>query len=242
MRIFLVLIMISFVCNGQGNDALRQTIKGKVYADTIELEGIKVNSLKTKESTITDIDGNFSINVMLGDTLIFSSVNQKELRLPITKKSFTDDDLVVKMQSNFYMLNEVQVLKYDNINAISLGIVPRGIKYLPPAVRKYNASKSGVGLIPLLNLLSGQTAMLKKEVQIEKKEEFLLQIDAMFEEKNFIKNWKIPSEYVRGFKYYVVEDENFTKVLKAKNKTSIEFLMGQLAIKYLEIIKNESDR
>jgi hypothetical protein len=46
----------------------------------------------------------------------------------------------------------------------------------------------------------------------------------------------IPSDYVKGFLYFAVENPKFTRVLKTKNRTSIEFLLGELARQYLEII------
>jgi hypothetical protein len=38
----------------------------------------------------------------------------------------------------------------------------------------------------------------------------------------------------------VVDNQKFTKILDTKNKTSIEFLLGELAVKYKEIIAVEN--
>jgi uncharacterized protein YcsI (UPF0317 family) len=46
----------------------------------------------------------------------------------------------------------------------------------------------------------------------------------------------IPAEYVKGFLYFAVENPKFTRVLKTKNRTSIEFLMSELATQYIQII------
>lgn len=81
--------------------------------------------------------------------------------------------------------------------------------------------------------------MLKKELKVEKKLSYIQLLDNMFNETYYHKNLKIPSEYIKGFKYYVVENESFTNVLKQKNKTTIDFLLGELSIKYLDIIASE---
>jgi hypothetical protein len=96
-----------------------------------------------------------------------------------------------------------------------------------------------MGLDPLLNLLSGRTAMLKKELEVEKKERLLVIIDAIFKEGYFINTLKISPDYVNGFKHYCVEDANFATVLASKNKTKIDFLMGEMAEKYNKIITSE---
>ena len=92
---------------------------------------------------------------------------------------------------------------------------------------------------PLLNFFSGRTAMLKKEVAVEKKEFFMKLLERMFSLDHFIDRLKIPAEYVKGFEHYAVENKQFTTILNSKNKTSTEFLLGELAVKYKEIIAGE---
>ena len=60
-----------------------------------------------------------------------------------------------------------------------------------------------------------------------------------FEDKFFIENLQIPELYVRGFLYYIIEDEKFLTLLKSKNKPMTIFFMGELAVKYNEIIARE---
>jgi len=52
---------------------------------------------------------------------------------------------------------------------------------------------------------------------------------------------KIPVDYIKGFQYYCIEDERFVAVLKSKNKIMTEFLMGELAVKYNELIVCENE-
>ena len=91
-----------------------------------------------------------------------------------------------------------------------------------------------------MNLLSGRTAMLKKEIEIEKKERLLVVFGALYEDDNyFTKTLKIPADYVKGFQYYCIENKKFGEVLKTKNKTQIEFLIVPLAVKYNELISEK---
>ena len=88
----------------------------------------------------------------------------------------------------------------------------------------------------MINSISGRTAMLKKELVVEKKERLLAYLDDLFKADFFINSLKIPTEYVKGFQYYCVEDNAFRTVLKSKNKIKIEYALIELAKKYNEII------
>ena len=87
--------------------------------------------------------------------------------------------------------------------------------------------------------MTGRTAMLKKEVEVEKKEFVLQKLETLFEPNFFVDKLKIPTEYVKGFWYYVAEDKRFVNALNNKNKTMATFILGELATQYLEIIKTE---
>lgn len=91
----------------------------------------------------------------------------------------------------------------------------------------------------IFNFLLGCMVMLKKEVVVEKKEFFMKFLEKMFMLDYFVDKLKIFVEYVKGFEYYVVENESFIKILNLKNKIFIEFLLGELVVKYKEIIVSE---
>lgn len=65
-------------------------------------------------------------------------------------------------------------------------------------------------------------------------------LENMFSLDHFIDRLKIPADYVKGFEYYAIENDKFTAILNSKNKTSTEFLLGELAVKYKEMIASES--
>lgn len=148
-------------------------------------------------------------------------------------------------------LKEVIVTKRPEISAVSLGISPKGIKQYTPAERKLKTAGDFkpihlLGLLggslevdPILNAISGRTTMLKKELEIEKKELLLKQLNYTFDENYFINRLKTPSEHIKGFGYYIVENEKFTTALKSKNKAMTKFLIGELAIEYNEMISNK---
>lgn len=239
------LLFILFFTNAFAQEITRTNLNGKINANLNDLEGIYIVNLKTEKSVITEKGGFFSIDASTGDILLFSSIQLKGVQMELLPEHFKQELVFVKMEIMINQLPEVMIRRYDNINAVALGIVPAGIKKYSPAERKYATATSGrlnpMGLDPLLNLISGRSAMLKKELEVEKKEIYLQQLDNMFEKNHFIEDLKIPLDYVKGFQYYIVENEKFTTILNTKNKTITDFLMGELAIKYNDIIACENE-
>lgn len=239
--------------NSWSQNQERSVINGKIKANTNDLEGVYVVNAQTEVMVTTDAAGAFSIQAKPNDTLVFSSIQFKESRIVLTSENFTDLNFTVRLNLVMHQLQEVVVRRYDNINAVSLGIVPAGQKTYTEAERKLhtatalNAEANANGMVggsisadPLFNFFSGRTAMLKKEVEVEKKEFFMKLLEKMFSWEHFVERLKIPEEYVKGFEYYAVENDKFTAILNSKNKTSTEFLLGELAVKYKEIIASEA--
>lgn len=228
----------------------RTVLNGRITSNTFDLEGVYVINTQTEAMTTTNGSGAFSITAKVGDELIFSSIQFKENRVPLTAENFSDINFSVKLNMVMHQLQEVVVKSYNSgINAVSLGIIPSGQKSYTAAERKLHAASDldahiglggSVALDPLLNMFSGRTAMLKKELAVEKKEAFMKLLERMFSIDHFVNRLQIPLEYVKGFEYYAVENDKFTVILNSKNKTSTEFLLGELAVKYKEIIASEN--
>lgn len=210
-------------------------IEGKVAADFSNLEGIYVVNTSSEKSTTTNSEGHFSIEAKVGETLLLSAMNFKEVKIVLSESDFSKKWLVVSMQPIVNELREV-IVGNSAISAESLGIIPYGQKKYTPAERKIFTATSGFGIDPILNLISGRTNMLKKELEIEKKEGYLIQLENLFQPDFYIHSMHIPQLYVKGFLYFLVENPKFISVLKTKNRTAIEFSMSELAVKFNEII------
>lgn len=226
-------------------------LKGKVSAEKMVLEDVYVINKKTQKAVVSDRDGIFSLYATVGDTLLFSATEFREMIVVLSHEDFQTSLFVVRMKPVVNQLNEVVVR--NGINAVSLGIIPSGQRVYTPAERRLNTANNlnatanagtmvggSISADPLLNWISGRTKMLKKEVKVEKKELYLFQLESMFSNDYLVSKLKIPSEYVKGFEYYAVENEEFVSILKSKNPSTITFLLTELANKYKEIIAREN--
>lgn len=217
----------------------QKLLTGKVMVDGALIENVNVANSANNTSVSTNQEGAFAIPVNIGDALVFSSVNLETKRKVIDAEDLTEAFIVVKMSASIIPLKEVKVNENPGITAENLGIIPQGQKKYSPAERRLHEATTGGGLVPLnpiLNAISGRTTMLKKEVVAEKKERLLLRLDGWFEEKFYTNSLKIPQEYIKGFHYFLIEDNDFVRAVKAKNKTLTKFLMSKLALSYKETI------
>lgn len=225
-------------------------LKGKAISQIKELREINVTNLRSDSNTTTDEYGNFSMFVKVGDSLQFSGLQIVTKKVKIDENDLSKKLFVVNVEAKVIPLEEVEVKTYPNINAVSLGILQKPAKVYTPAERKLRTASAlyptanvgtmmggSVGLDPLINAITGRTAMLKKELTVEKKEYLLKKIEYMFKEEYFLDHLKIPKEYLRGFWYYAVEEPKLEAALNGKNKIMARFIFSDLATKYLKIIK-----
>lgn len=230
---FLVFVQISF---GQKNDS--KQLVGKVVEQSTPIEGVNIINNTTQVATVSDVEGNFSIAVREGEVLVFSAVNLEPVKRRIVSEDIYPNVMIVRMIAKEVELKEVVVNENANITAENLGIIPYGQKKYTPAERKvYTATSTSVD--KLLNSISGRTAMLKKEANVEKKEALFRKLEYLFEENYYTQRLRIPVADIKGFQLFCVEDADFAVSLNTKNKTMSMFLITDLARKYLTILENE---
>jgi hypothetical protein len=247
-RLLLLFIFFPLVVLSQ-NDTF---VNGKIVSESSFLEGIHVINLSKRNGAITDARGYFQIKAKVSDTLQFSAVNLKATRHVLKASDFSNDLLLIKMESLITELEEVAIINYKNINAVALGIVPANQRTYTPAERKLAAAGDfkwysplliplgGMSVDGLINSISGRTAMLKKELVVERKELLQAKTSDYFERKYFIETLKIPDEFVDGFLFYIVENEKYVNAMKDKNKTMVTFVLSELAVEYLKLKEQQT--
>jgi len=245
-KLLFVIFLIASVCFAQNEKLL----KGKVVADSKDLQGINVVNLESKKEVATLEGGLFSVYAKVGDTLLFTAVQLNEKRIVIEKEDFDYLPFLVKMNVKVIQLNEV-VINQSNITAESLGLVSKGIKTYTPAERKLRTAGDfkpihllailggSLAIDPILNKINGRTDRLKKEIKIERSEMLQQKLSAMFEEEYFIEELKIPTSQVNGFYVFAAENQELANVIKQKNKSLIQIELVKLTTEYLKRLSDE---
>lgn len=227
----------------------RQLLAGKVTIGGDAGTGLFVINSKTGEETKTDSNGNFSINAKPGDRLAVYSSKTQTREFVISENTFRESPYLMRVDYKTYELEEVEINKYRKINSEALGLVPQGQKQYTPAERRLKTAAEmkpifflgalggAIPLDPIINAISGRTRMLKGALATEKKELLIEKVNGLYNEDEIISGFDIPKEYVNGFIFYIVENEEFADALKSDSTEHAKFLMGTLAKEYLVKIK-----
>ncbi|WP_156101317.1 carboxypeptidase-like regulatory domain-containing protein [Flavobacterium gilvum] len=235
--LFLFFFLTQLVVAQSGTE---KWIKGQVSSNGIPVEGINIMNTSTKASAVSDSYGSFSILAKEGDILNFSAVDYEDLRKYVKVQEFRMGTVIVDLTPKSIQLDEVVIKDYHGISAESLGIPTSKVKLTPAERRLYTAGDfklkdlfkilvGGMPFDPVLNAINGRTKMLKKELSVEKKEFLMAKLEGLFEDKYYIETLKIPEDFIKGFQYYCIEDQDFVRSLNEKNKTMSMFLIVGMA-------------
>ena len=233
-----ILLLLPFFAFSQS----RTILHGKITADLTELDGIHVINIQTDNAVLTQSGGYFDIPAKPGDTLMFTAYQFQGRRVVLAPDDFGQPVWFVRLEGMINQLEEVKIQRYNSISAEALGIIPRGVKSYTPAERKLRTASAmaGIGpmasLDPLINWLTGRTAMLKKEVEVERKELFKARLSDLFEADYFTQTLKIPAIYVEDFLFFISANRPLEQAIKAKNRPMSTFLLGELAEEYKKLV------
>ena len=250
MKINSILSGILFLLcqNSFGQTLDEKLFQGKIRVDSVGVNGINILNLVNGKITQTNSSGAFFILAKANDILVFNAINLKTFKKTINFNDFEFGMLSICMESKTIELKEVIVNK-NHFNALSLGVVTKDpVKYSPAErrlrtagdfkpIQLLNLLGGSMPLDPLINKINGRTKRLKKLVVLEKKENYIKLISELYNQEYFTVQLGIASDYVNGFKYFIVENDNFLKVLESKNEERTSFFMVALAQEYKDILK-----
>lgn len=123
-------VLFTIVSFGQSNNLTE--LKGQVSAYVSNLEGIYVINLQSEQSVLTNENGDFSIKANVGDVLVFSGMQFKRKEVLLCAEDFENKSFKVNLAATVNHLNEVVIRNYNNINAVSLGIIPSNQNLILP--------------------------------------------------------------------------------------------------------------
>ncbi len=241
-KLFLYLILI---CSFSVFSQKEKLIEGKIIVKDSKLSGIRIINLVNEKETISDTEGRFSILAKPDDLLVFSAEFLDYMRKIVEETDYNRGIIEVQMTSKITQLDEVEIRDFSRINAVSLGILSSPAKQYTPAERRlqtatglypsvYAGTMAGgsIGLDPLMNWISGRTAMLKRALKAEEKQILLDKIDYYYPETYFIEKLKIEALYLGRFKNYIVYDTHLVEAIQTKNKPRMDFNLYRLSTEF----------
>lgn len=109
---YFVLLLIIFAQTIFAQGIPRKVLRGKIVADSIEVENLTVYNISSRIGAITDIDGKFSINARATDTLYIQGLSYDSKKYVLTDKDFWLPVLEIKLYVKITELNEVIITPY----------------------------------------------------------------------------------------------------------------------------------
>jgi hypothetical protein len=218
-KFLLLLLFISNITIGFSQTQDRKLLRGKVIYRDVNVENENVINVTTERGVITNKNGEYAINVKLGDELVFTSVNYQIRRVLITQEILDNNRLVIDVDEKVTELEEVVVtpenqaafIKVKNeefkehtyeidrtteVENIALSQTERGLQNGLNFVSLFKAVKKG---------LKGNDG--EKEVVKQMKLSEVLR--TVYDDEFFTKDLQLPKDRIEQFLYYC--DLNITE-------------------------------
>lgn len=215
----------------------RKQLLGKIVVINATPANVLILNLNTNQEVKSDSQGKFSILATVNDVLAFSSENLDFTRKIIEQTEFEQQNFVVNMFSKRIVLDEVEIINHQSINAVSLGILSKPAKSYTPQERRLQTAGDfkpihllsilggSMPLDPVMNAINGKTKRLKKEIKLEQNQKRMTEFFDFYSKEKLIENIKIHPNVVYEFVYYIIEDPLFIEHLALKNKDKMTFYL-----------------
>ncbi len=221
--------------------AQEKMISGKIISENNPVAGIEIINLVNDQNAVSGVDGAFSILAKADDLLVFASKTYRYKRKIISEDEILSGKIVIELESKPIEIEEVVIFNLQ-LDPVEMGILSKPAKRYTPAERRLKTASEanlflgpGIILMPtdfIINAISGRTKMLKKELEVERKELALVFLENLFDEEYIITSLQIPEEHVGEFKYFAVEQDDFGKILQEKDRTKAAFLLTQISERF----------
>ncbi|PTX42083.1 carboxypeptidase-like protein [Christiangramia gaetbulicola] len=228
ISIYLVAILIFFLCIDQATAQQREIITGKVMVDsTRNISGIHVVNLTGETGTTTNEKGIFKMLAQAGDTLYFSSL-QFEHKKVVVENSNLEEMLIVPLREKYNELDEVQIddIKLSGVLMKDLDKVPKsiyeklGIPFPKPrrtslelAVQSAN---NGGPLLTIINTLNGKIKQLEKAEENNERSIMVNKGLNLVGKFFFVSQLNIEESEVINFLFYCVDDDEYNSLVNEK--------------------------
>ncbi|MGY5848881.1 hypothetical protein [Salegentibacter sp. F14] len=207
--------------------AQEKFFRGQITNDSLP-SPVHIINISSEKGTLSEETGAFALTAEPGDSIVFSSVQYKNVSLVI-KSEMLDEVFEIALENELHELMEVQVhklsgnLKRDIKNLKTFDRKDFGIPYSskkPPDIvaRKImglSSPSDPVGLI--YGALSGEKRKLKQARENQKKVKQILDARKLFSEEFYQNELGLEETEVMNFLYYCAENPGFLKLFNRKD-------------------------
>lgn len=219
---FLLVLTISLV-TGQDNE--RRLLMGKVIYQNIPVANEYVINTTSEKATITNDQGEFAIEVLLGDELAFTAVNYQYKLVSITQEILDNNRLVVSVNEKVTQLDEVVITPDDPESYLKVKNEEfKGFEYeIDRETEVENVAMSDLdkGMQDGVNFVNIFRAIFKsKEITPEEGPKLKVSqvLRQVYDDQFFVEDLKLPQDKIDAFLFYCDTKMPATTLLKKENE------------------------
>lgn len=214
----------------------RTLVHGLITNNDSIVKNVHVRNISSGKFSLSGNSGEFSLSMGVGDTLLFTHVGMQDLIAYVKEDDLQKNPLPFVMTNSSMELREVVVNETSEINAVSLGIIPKKIEKLTLNERRLRQAgdfkpkhligiiAGGVSFDAILNAINGRTKKLKRNITYEVKER-----NIAFLEINYMqymqKEMKLSEHETRLLINHAIEDEELSGLISLGNEARIQFFL-----------------
>lgn len=250
-------LLVSLFCFAE---IFAQTTKlqGKI-TNQEEIEGIHILNNNSRNNTVIDAFGNFSINAKEQDTLVFSSVNYLPKKVGVTEAMIEKRIIVVTLDKLINQLDEVflgsrltgdlgrdvkNIKIKKKIDFDSLGIP--GFKGEPqekiPTVIGQTIGPTFINIDALYNHISGYYRKLRIQRKWQTENNTVARILYQYDEAFFLETYKIPKDKTYDFLLFCIDTTSLQTNFNRENYGIVLDIFKEQAAEYVSRIANNSEK
>ena len=249
-NVFYLLFLISFFSFSQ-NTILVGVVDGEEGVDGIHV----INRSQKKYATTSD-KGEFMIEAIVNDTIVFTSVQYKSLTHIVIFENIKSKTLNVNLETQVNQLPEALIgftLTGDLSNDVLNSDVKRSIDFYDVGIPGYKGKRKtqserllaeagefkpimllgilggSIPLNPILNGISGRTKELKKRVDIENNTKLMNALKNRLSEPFFKEN-ELKEELRAEFFYFCAEDDAFETRCTSSDLEALVFMKEKYVV------------
>ena len=222
--IYKIVVLFLFFQTSYSQNTSSKIIHGQVVNDSTRVENVVVFNINTEKGRIVNPDGSFEVLAKANDTLVFSSLSFKPVKIVLTQKQMEEPLLIVILEVFYNQLNEVVI---DDKSAHPVPDNTQNIvdkQYVADAKsspkNQYVYDGSIVNGVNFVRLYKDVLTILKKKNPKQSNftselnfTEKALQINYTF----YTKTLNLTDEEIKLFLFYCENDVKSKSVLKSKS-------------------------
>jgi hypothetical protein len=250
--LFLISIFTSF---SQEN----QLLKGRFTGEDLEKSFINVININQYKATISQLDGRFKIQAMVGDSILISSIQYSEIRFVVKPEFFEEDvEFPLKLKLNelkqvdIYSLGltgdlvkDAQGIRTNDFSQTQLGF-PAYVQRFTREERRLHSAMSSQGGVPLdylFNLINGNIKMYKQLIEYERTDKKKSKLFEIFPKRFYEEDLSVPDNLIEDFIYYCVENNpKVVELINEQNQLLLMDILPEIAEEYMAIKESEKNK